>query len=228
QGMINHFLRLSDFPLSDGKLDGDLSGLTWDNWRVIARTITAVEVAKASGNGDLPVILSALEKRIDNRCVPVVGITGTGGAGKSSLTDEIVLRFLNDQPDKKVGIISVDPSRRKTGGALLGDRIRMNSINSERVYYRSMATRSYGTEVPSHLQESLMVLKAAGMDLIIVETAGIGQGDAAIVPLVDVSLYVMTCDFGSQTQLEKIDMLDFADLVAVNKFDRHGSEDALH
>ncbi len=228
QGMINHFLRLSDFPLSDGKLDGDLSGLTWDNWRVIARTITAVEVAKASGNGDLPVILSALEKKIDNRRVPVVGITGTGGAGKSSLTDEIVLRFLNDQPDKKIGIISVDPSRRKTGGALLGDRIRMNSINSERVYYRSMATRSFGTEVPAHLQESLMVLKAAGMDLIIVETAGIGQGDAAIVPLVDVSLYVMTCDFGSQTQLEKIDMLDFADLVAVNKFDRHGSEDALH
>ena len=228
QGMINHFLRLSDFPLSDGKLDGDLSGLTWDNWRVIARTITAVEVAKASGNGDLPAILSRLEAKIDNRVVPVVGITGTGGAGKSSLTDEIVLRFLNDQPGKKVGIISVDPSRRKTGGALLGDRIRMNSINSERVYYRSMATRSYGTEVPAHLEESLMVLKAAGMDLIIVETAGIGQGDAAIVPLVDVSLYVMTCDFGSQTQLEKIDMLDFADLVAVNKFDRHGSEDALH
>ncbi len=228
QGMINHFLRLSDFPLSDGKLNGDLSGLTWNNWPVIARTITAVEVAKAAGNGDLPTILFALENKIHGRIVPVVGITGTGGAGKSSLTDEIVLRFLNDQPDKKVGIISVDPSRRKTGGALLGDRIRMNSINSERVYYRSMATRSYGTEVPTHLQESLLVLKAAGMDLIIVETAGIGQGDAAIVPLVDVSLYVMTCDFGSQTQLEKIDMLDFADLVAVNKFDRHGSEDALH
>jgi len=228
QGMINHFLKLSDFPLSDGKLNGDLSGLTWNNWRLIARMITTVEVAKASGNGDLPFILSALGKSINNRVVPVVGITGTGGAGKSSLTDEIVLRFLNDQQDKKIGIISVDPSRRKTGGALLGDRIRMNSINSERVYYRSMATRTFGTEVPEHLQESLMVLKAAGMDLIIVETAGIGQGDAAIVPLVDVSLYVMTCDFGSQTQLEKIDMLDFADLVAVNKFDRHGSEDALH
>lgn len=228
QGMINHFLRLSDFPLSDGRLDGDLSGLTWNNWRLIARTITMVEVAKASGNGDLPVILGALERKIDKRVVPVVGITGTGGAGKSSLTDELVLRFLNDQQDKKIGIISIDPSRRKTGGALLGDRIRMNSINSERVYYRSMATRSYGTEIPEHLQESLLVLKAAGMDLIIVETAGIGQGDAAIVPLVDVSLYVMTSDFGSQTQLEKIDMLDFADLVAVNKFDRHGSEDALH
>ncbi len=228
QGMINHFLKLSDFPLSDGKLDGDLSGLTWNNWRLIARTITTVEVAKASGNGDLPGILSLLESKIDKRVVPVVGITGTGGAGKSSLTDEIVLRFLNDQSDKKIGIISVDPSRRKTGGALLGDRIRMNSINSPRVYYRSMATRSFGTEVPEHLEESLLVLKAAGMDLIIVETAGIGQGDAAIVPLVDVSLYVMTCDFGSQTQLEKIDMLDFADLVAVNKFDRHGSEDALH
>ncbi|MDQ1239373.1 MAG: isobutyryl-CoA mutase, partial [Thermodesulfobacteriota bacterium] len=228
QGMINHFLHSSDFPVSDGKVDGDLSDLHHTNWPRIARTISTVEVAKTSGNGDLPAIMSILREKIDDRVVPVVGITGTGGAGKSSLTDELVLRFLNDQKDKTVGIISVDPTRRKTGGALLGDRIRMNSINSERVYYRSMATRTLGTEIPEHLEESLEVLKAAEIDLIIVETAGIGQGDAAIVPLVNVAVYVMTSEFGSQTQLEKIDMLDFADLVAVNKFDRQGSEDALH
>lgn len=228
QGMINHFLQMSDFAVSDGTLDGDLSDLHHTNWRCMARTISLVEASKASGNGELPLIMTILKEKISDRVVPIVGITGTGGAGKSSLTDELVLRFLNDQKEKTVGIISVDPTRRKTGGALLGDRIRMNSINSERVYYRSMATRTLGSEIPEHLSESLEVLKAAGMDLIIVETAGIGQGDAAIVPLVDVAMYVMTSEFGSQTQLEKIDMLDFADLVAVNKFDRQGSEDALH
>jgi methylmalonyl-CoA mutase len=228
QGMINHFLEHSDFSVSEGRLNGDLSDLAPSNWRSIARTISTVEVAKDLGNGDLPVIRSILKKRINGRTVPVVGITGTGGAGKSSLNDEIVLRFLNDQADRTVGIISVDPTRRKTGGALLGDRIRMNSINDHRVYYRSLATRNQGMEIPAHMEEAIEVLKAAGMDLIIVETAGIGQGDAAIVPLVDVSLYVMTSEFGSQSQLEKIDMLDFADLVAVNKFDRQGSEDAIH
>lgn len=228
QGMINDFLKNSDFSLSDGRLDGDLSDLRPANWPAIARTITTVEMAKYTGNGDLPIIRSLLQQRINGRVVPVIGMTGTGGAGKSSLTDELVLRFLNDQTDKAVGIISVDPTRRKTGGALLGDRIRMNSINNDRVYYRSMATRSQGTEIPAHMEESIEVLKAAGMDLIIVETAGIGQGDAAIVPLADVALYVMTSEFGAQSQLEKIDMLDFADLVAVNKFDRQGSEDAIH
>lgn len=229
QGMINHFLKNSDFPLSDGTFNGDLSDLTPGNWKTIARTITTVETAKESGDGNLAGIRSMLHNRINGRKVPVLGITGTGGAGKSSLTDEIVLRFLNDQPTKTVGIISVDPTRRKSGGALLGDRIRMNSItNSSRVYYRSMATRNQGMEVPSHMEEAIEVLKAAGMDFIIVETAGIGQGDAAVVPLVDVSLYVMTSEFGAQSQLEKIDMLDFADLVAINKFDRQGSEDAIH
>jgi methylmalonyl-CoA mutase len=228
QGIINHFLEHCDFPTSDGSLDGKFDDLSTSNWKGIANAITTVEVAKTSANGDLPAILALLEKRIDGRAAPVLGITGTGGAGKSSLTDEIVIRFLNDQKDKTVGIISVDPTRRKTGGALLGDRIRMNSIYSDRVYYRSLATRSLGMEVPPHMAEAIKVLKAAGFDLIIVETAGIGQGDAAVVPLVDVSLYVMTSEFGAQSQLEKIDMLDFADLVAVNKYDRKGSEDAIH
>lgn len=228
QGIINHFVKESDFPTSDGKLNGDLSQLNPKNWRLIAQTITAAEVAKECGNGDLPMMRSLLREKIGDRKVPVLGITGTGGAGKSSLTDELVLRFLNDQRDKTVGIISVDPTRRKTGGALLGDRIRMNSIHSDRVFYRSMATRSHGMEIPHHLEEAIEILKAAGFDLIIVETAGIGQGDAAIVPLCDISLYVMTSDFGAQSQLEKIDMLDFADLVVINKYDRKGSEDAIH
>lgn len=228
QGMIDVFIKLSDFPVSDGRLSIDPSSLEPKNWTAIAKLISTVEVAKESGNAELAEIRSLLRERFSDRIVPVLGITGTGGAGKSSLTDEITLRFLNDQPDKTVGIISVDPTRRKTGGALLGDRIRMNSIHTDRVYYRSMATRNQGLEVPSHIEESIEVLKAAGFDLIIVETAGIGQGDAAIVPLVDVSLYVMTSEFGSQSQLEKIDMLDFADLMAINKFDRQGSEDALH
>lgn len=228
QGIINHFLECSDFPTSDGRMNGDLTRLEPRNWKLIANTITTVGVAKESGNGDLPAIISELDKKISGRKAPVLGITGTGGAGKSSLTDEIVIRFLNDQKDKTLGIISVDPTRRKTGGALLGDRIRMNSIYSDRVYYRSLATRGVGREIPLHLEEAIQVLKAAGFDFIIVETAGIGQGDAAVVPLVDISLYVMTSDFGAPSQLEKIDMLDFADLVAVNKFDRKGSDDALH
>ncbi len=228
QGMINHFLELSDFPTTDGNLDGDVEKLAPLQWRLIARSITAVEVAKECGNGNLPAIRNALHSKVGDKKVPVLGITGTGGAGKSSLTDEIVLRFLNDQEEKTVGIISVDPTRRKTGGALLGDRIRMNCIYNDRVYYRSLATRNVGMEIPAHMEESIEVLKAAGFDLIIVETAGIGQGDAAIVPLVDVALYVMTSEFGAQSQLEKIDMLDFADLVAVNKYDRQGSEDAIH
>jgi isobutyryl-CoA mutase len=228
QGMINHFLQNCDFPTSDGSLDGGIADLDPENWKEIARAITAVEVIKERGNGDLSDIESLLREKAGDKNIPVLGITGTGGAGKSSLTDEIVLRFLHDQPDKTVGIISVDPTRRKTGGALLGDRIRMNSIHDDRVYYRSLATRSFGMEIPVQLEEAIQILKAAGFDLIIIETAGIGQGDAAIVPLSDVSLYVMTSEFGAQSQLEKIDMLDFADVVAVNKYDRQGSEDALH
>jgi methylmalonyl-CoA mutase len=228
QGIINHFIKNADFSTCEGYDPSEANELTTNSWARIARTVTAVERAKEAADGGLERILEVLDAKIAGRTVPVLGITGTGGAGKSSLTDELVIRFLNDQPDKTVGIISVDPTRRKTGGALLGDRIRMNSIHTERVYYRSMATRGMGAEVPDHLGEAIQVLKAAGFDFIIVETAGIGQGDAAIVPLVDVALYVMTCEFGAQSQLEKIDMLDFADLVVVNKFDRQGSEDALH
>ena len=228
QGMINHFVKLSDWAVSDGTPDGDLADLSTSNWKLVGRTISTAEAVKENGQGNQETFKALLEEKIGGRTTPVVGITGTGGAGKSSLTDELVLRFLNDQQDKTIGIISVDPSRRKTGGALLGDRIRMNSIYNERVYLRSLATRSFGFEIPAHLEESIAVLKAAGFDLIIVETAGIGQGDAAIVPLVDVAVYVMTSDFGSQSQLEKIDMLDFADVVVLNKYDRQGSEDALH
>jgi methylmalonyl-CoA mutase len=159
---------------------------------------------------------------------PVLGITGTGGAGKSSLTDEIILRLRLDQGDRlRVAIISIDPSRKRTGGALLGDRIRMNAIESDKIFMRSLATRDTGTEISGALPEVLATCKLAGFDLIVVETSGIGQGESAIVPLVDTSLYVMTPEFGAASQLEKIDMLDFADFVAINKFDRKGAEDAL-
>jgi isobutyryl-CoA mutase len=228
QGIINHFLEHCDFPASNAAFDGKVAQLSTQNWSAIANFITTMEAAKESGNGDIPAIRAQLQQKIRGRIVPVLGITGTGGAGKSSLADEIVLRFLRDQPDKTVGIVSVDPTRRKTGGALLGDRIRMNAIYDPRVYYRSLATRNVGMEIPAHMTETIEILKAAGFDLIIVETAGIGQGDAAIATLADVSMYVMTSDFGAQSQLEKIDMLDFADIVAVNKFDRKGSEDAIH
>src|SRR5690606_31447542 len=155
-------------------------------------------------------------------------ITGTGGAGKSSLTDELVRRFRLDQEDKlKLAIVSIDPSRKRTGGALLGDRIRMNSIEHENIYMRSLATRDTGSEVSRSLREVIAACKLTGYGLVIVETSGIGQGDAAIVPYVDTSLYVMTPEFGAASQLEKIDMLDFADFVAINKFDRKGAEDAL-
>ena len=159
---------------------------------------------------------------------PALGITGTGGAGKSSLTDELVRRFRLDQDDRlRIAILSIDPSRRKSGGALLGDRIRMNAIDHPHVYMRSLATRDTGSEVSKALPDVIAACKVAGFDLIIVETSGIGQGDAAIVPLVDLSLYVMTPEFGAASQLEKIDMLDFADFVAINKFDRKGAADAL-
>ncbi len=228
QGIINHLVQLIDFPLVESDFRFDPAQLTPENKNLIARLISAVETAKVED----PQLLSRLHEQIREkvgikRVPPVVGITGTGGAGKSSLTDEIILRMLHDLKDIRIGIICCDPSRRKTGGALLGDRIRMNAISDPRVYMRSLATRKSQSEVPETLPEALDVAKAAGFDLIIAETAGIGQGDSRIVDLVDVSIYVMTSEFGAASQLEKIDMLDYADMVVVNKFEKRGSEDAV-
>ena len=203
------------------------TGLSPQSKLLVAHLITAAEQAKIRGDGNLAALRAALAKKIAGRKVPVVGITGTGGAGKSSLTDEIILRILHDLEDIHVAVISCDPSRRKTGGALLGDRIRMNAIGNPRVYLRSLATRQAQTEIPAVLTDAIAAVKAAGFDLIIVETAGIGQGDSSIVDLVDVAVYVMTSEFGAASQLEKIDMLDFADLVVVNKFEKRGGEDAV-
>ena len=226
QGMINHMVKSMDYPLA---ADGvpKASDLRPENRLHVARWITAVEQAKASSNGDLPGLMNQLKENGSTRQAPVIGITGTGGAGKSSLTDELILRILHDLKDIHVAIISCDPSRRKTGGALLGDRIRMNAIGSNRVYMRSLATRQSHSEIPESLAEAIAVTRAAGYDLIIAETAGIGQGDSKITDMVDVSMYVMTSEFGAASQLEKIDMLDFADLMVVNKFEKRGSEDAV-
>jgi methylmalonyl-CoA mutase len=196
-------------------------------WRALAQLITALENQKADDR-----LMAAVKKSATARKVPVLGITGTGGAGKSSLTDELIRRLRLDQNDSlRVALISIDPSRRKSGGALLGDRIRMNAINpwqqGPRVFMRSLATRDFGSEISKALPDVIAACKAAGFDLIVVETSGIGQGDAAIVPLVDVPMYVMTPEFGAASQLEKIDMLDFAEFVAINKFDRKGASDAL-
>ncbi|MEW6262603.1 MAG: fused isobutyryl-CoA mutase/GTPase IcmF [Thermodesulfobacteriota bacterium] len=231
QGIINHLLLTIDQPVRLEGLLETADQLSTDNFPLTARFLTAVEEAKASDPALSAALSEALRRRraaAPPRPIPVLGVTGTGGAGKSSLVDELATRFLHDFPDRKMGVLSVDPTRRKTGGALLGDRIRFNCLGrGDRVYMRSVATRSSGAEVSAALPESILVLQAAGFDLVIVETAGIGQGDAAVAPLADVSLYVMTSDYGAPSQLEKIDMLDFADLVAINKFDRKGAEDAL-
>ncbi|RLK59211.1 fused isobutyryl-CoA mutase/GTPase IcmF [Actinokineospora cianjurensis] len=215
--MINSMIEACDFtPPGDVTRDALLAG----DHAALARTISRIEA------GTLPDDVRAALDPTD-RAVPVLGITGTGGSGKSSLTDEIVRRLRLDQQDKlRVAVIAVDPTRRRGGGALLGDRIRMNSLEGDRVFFRSLATRGAGSEVPEGLAGAIAAAKAAGNDLVIVETPGIGQGDAAIVPYVDVSLYVMTPEFGAASQLEKIDMLDFADVVAINKFERRGAEDA--
>ena len=226
QGIINHFVESIDYPLGEDQGPELLDSLSPKDPFTVARAITLVERAALGQGGDIKAWREGLEERLKKSAAPVVGITGTGGSGKSSLTDEVLLRFLQDFPDKTVAVLSVDPTRRKSGGALLGDRIRMNSLLSNRIYLRSLATRGSGMEVSRGLGDVIMAAKAAGYDLVIVETAGIGQGDAAVVDLVDVSLYVMTSDFGAASQLEKIDMLDFADLVAINKYDRRGAEDA--
>jgi isobutyryl-CoA mutase len=226
QGIINHMVERLDFSTLD-KTELDITRLSPDNSSLVAKWITAMEQTDGNADDPLAPLKSKLIKKSTQRQTPVIGITGTGGAGKSSLTDEIILRFLLDMDDIRIAVISSDPSRRKTGGALLGDRIRMNSIKSARIYMRSLATRQSLTEIPESLTDVLHVVKAAGFDLIIAETAGIGQGDSSIVNLTDISMYVMTSEFGAASQLEKIDMLDFADLVVINKFEKRGGEDAV-
>ncbi|HXH98814.1 MAG TPA: methylmalonyl-CoA mutase family protein [Sphingobacteriaceae bacterium] len=221
QGMINDMLEKSDFPTKT-KLNGEITGISGRDIPSIAAAITVVENYPAQAEN----FLKEVKKIIGERPIPVLGITGTGGSGKSSLVDELVRRFLIET-NNTLAIISVDPSKRKTGGALLGDRIRMNSINNPRVYMRSLATRQANLALSKYVQESIDICKAAGYDLIIVETSGIGQSDTEITEHCDVSLYVMTPEFGAATQLEKIDMLDFADLVAINKFDKRGALDAI-
>ena len=226
QGMINDVLEQCDFPVG-ASLNGELKTCKDKDPIVLARMISAVENFPEE-NRDW---LHKLRQQVEGKVIPVLGITGTGGAGKSSLVDELIRRFLMEFEDKTIAIISVDPSKRKTGGALLGDRIRMNSITSSlaegRVFMRSLATRQSNLALSKHVQAALDILKAAQFDLIILETSGIGQSDTEIVDHSDVSLYVMTPEYGAATQLEKIDMLDFADIIAINKFDKRGAQDAL-
>ncbi|MFM2036370.1 MAG: hypothetical protein RL459_1635, partial [Pseudomonadota bacterium] len=241
-GMIGEMVMRCDQDLS-ALAPKDLSAIQGHGemaWRALAQLITALENDKADAS-----LMAAIQAASATTQVPVLGITGTGGAGKSSLTDELIRRLRLDQGDSlRVAVISIDPSRRKSGGALLGDRIRMNAIgpwtptlaaareasapdSGQRVFMRSLATRDFGSEISAALPDVIAACKVAGFDLIVVETSGIGQGDAAIVPHVDVPMYVMTPEFGAASQLEKIDMLDFAEFVVINKFDRKGASDAL-
>lgn len=220
QGMINDLVMKSDFPV--GK-EVSLKQFSKEDKSSIAKVISAAENFPEDSKG----MLEEIRKIASSNKTPVLGITGTGGAGKSSLVDELVRRFLLDFKDKNIAIVSVDPSKRKTGGALLGDRIRMNAIHHPRVYMRSLATRQSNLALSKYVQDAVDVVKAADFDLIVLETSGIGQSDTEIIEHSDMSLYVMTPEYGAATQLEKIDMLDFADIIALNKFDKRGAQDAL-
>src|SRR3712207_3967928 len=221
-GMINELIRECDVDLTEQ--GPDVEALVTGDPAALARAITVLQ------SGRDPGLATRVRQAADGRTVPVLGITGTGGSGKSSLTDELLRRLRTDQEDKlRVAVLAIDPTRRRGGGALLGDRIRMNALETgegSHTFFRSLATRSAGAETPEHLADVLCAVEAAGFDLVIVETPGIGQGDAGIVPFSDVALYVMTPEFGAASQLEKIDMLDFADVVAINKYERRGAEDA--
>ncbi|GMQ24149.1 methylmalonyl-CoA mutase family protein [Algoriphagus sp. oki45] len=221
QGMINDLVQKCDFPIGD-KLPKDFE-LNKEIKGSVARAISAFENFPEHSTG----LLEQVRKESRSKNTPVLGITGTGGAGKSSLVDELVRRFILDFEDKTMAIISVDPSKRKTGGALLGDRIRMNSIHHPRVFMRSLATRQSNLALSKYVQDAVDTVKAAGFDLIILETSGIGQSDTEIIEHSDLSLYVMTPEYGAASQLEKIDMLDFADVIALNKFDKRGALDAI-
>lgn len=222
QGMINKILEQCDY-LPELEKSTTVEQIKSGDKKALARMITYVENAEDEEKEE---ILTNVRKE-QNKDIPVLGITGTGGAGKSSLTDELIRRFIHEIPDKKAAIVSIDPTKRKTGGSLLGDRIRMNAIFSDRIFMRSLATRNSRSELSASIKDALDVLRATDVDLIIVETSGIGQGDAAITDITDLSMYVMTAEFGAPTQLEKIDMIDFADFIVINKFEQNGSEDAL-
>ena len=228
EGMIKLMIAECDFS-TVAALNGELSNFDTHHKGSVARLITLAEMNGEAPPEQFQKLHAAVQKRNEARThnVPVLGITGTGGAGKSSLTDELLRRYLLDFEDQAVAVLSIDPTRRRTGGALLGDRIRMNALNNDRVYMRSLATRDSQSEISDALDEAIDICKAAGYELILVETSGIGQGDDAITKFADVSLYVMTPEFGAPTQLEKIEMLDFADIVALNKFERRGGKDAL-
>ncbi|WNS75307.1 methylmalonyl-CoA mutase family protein [Bacillus sp. DTU_2020_1000418_1_SI_GHA_SEK_038] len=227
QGMINLMIEECDFSTFTPEATEQIEKLQEGNTNAIAKLITLAEHHVNVEKETAAALDSVMEKvKSLEKSVPVLGITGTGGAGKSSLTDELIRRFINEIPEKKVAILSVDPTKQKTGGALLGDRIRMNAIFNPRVYMRSLATRNSKSELSLAIKDAISVVKAAGFDLIVVETSGIGQGDAEITEICDVSMYVMTSEFGAPSQLEKIDMIDYADLIVINKFERKGSEDA--